>query len=126
MWRRACAPTRLPSSASEPRRGAARLHACGEQLVWGLPSAVVGKPAGRHASLASCHRVVASSWGDRRCANTQVCDRRPAHPYTLPPIRVPTCRQLGIRLHELGERLPLLDTATGLPVPAQLDAEVEK
>ncbi|PRW44477.1 lysine-specific histone demethylase 1-like protein 3 isoform A [Chlorella sorokiniana] len=36
------------------------------------------------------------------------------------------CKQLGIRLHELGERLPLLDTATGLPVPAQLDAEVEK
>ena len=38
----------------------------------------------------------------------------------------PTCRQLGIRLHELGERLPLLDTATGQAVPAQLDAEVEK
>lgn len=37
-----------------------------------------------------------------------------------------TCRQLGIKLHELGERLPLLDTTTGQPVPAALDAEVEK
>ncbi|KAI3428576.1 hypothetical protein D9Q98_007398 [Chlorella vulgaris] len=33
-------------------------------------------------------------------------------------------KQLGIRLHELGEQLPLLDTATGLPVPPDLDKAV--
>jgi hypothetical protein len=36
------------------------------------------------------------------------------------------CRQLGIGLHELGEQLPLLDTATGQLVPSELDASVEK
>ncbi|KAL4433102.1 hypothetical protein ABPG77_006529 [Micractinium sp. CCAP 211/92] len=36
------------------------------------------------------------------------------------------CRQLGIKLHPLGEQLPLLDTATGLPVPEELDKSVEK
>lgn len=35
-------------------------------------------------------------------------------------------RQLGVKLHPLGEQLPLLDTATGLPVPAELDQSVEK
>ncbi|KAL4428259.1 hypothetical protein ABPG75_002348 [Micractinium tetrahymenae] len=36
------------------------------------------------------------------------------------------CRQLGVQLHPLGEQLPLLDTATGLPVPDELDKSVEK
>lgn len=35
-------------------------------------------------------------------------------------------RQLGIKLHALGDQLPLLDTATGLPVPPELDAAVER
>jgi hypothetical protein len=36
------------------------------------------------------------------------------------------CRQLGIRLHELGRTLPLYDGVTGLPVPADVDARVER
>lgn len=36
------------------------------------------------------------------------------------------CKQLGVQLHELGEDLPLLDTATGLAVPEELDKSVEK
>lgn len=39
---------------------------------------------------------------------------------------LPWRRQLGIKLHPLGEQLPLLDTATGLPVPEELDKSVER
>eukprot|EP00887_Chlorella_sp_A99_P004915 scaffold4.g4915.t1 len=35
------------------------------------------------------------------------------------------CLLLGIGLHELGDELPLLDTATGARVPADVDAAVE-
>ena len=42
------------------------------------------------------------------------------------PCLLLACRQLGIGLHELGEDLPLLDTATGQAVPADLDKAVER
>lgn len=64
------------------------------------------------------------------CVQPADCLLRPTGPLIHDPASpsTPLCerRQLGIRLHELGEQLPLLDTATGLPVPADLDAAVEK
>lgn len=93
------------------------------------PSAVICKcvrAAGRAAAVAGpCLCMpplpLATAARPRSPLACATCAAPPRLPLPSPPRR-----QLGIRLHELGDHLPIYDTTTGRLIPADLDAAVEK